>query len=112
MKFLPNRSVILSATTMLLWLNSSCKWEEPVQAPLTSSSPGREVEKSLPVATNSELPETEFEGFVNISAPISSEVGLEAVEVTESRITMPVFRSSGAPTEESGKGKPVGTPIP
>lgn len=93
MKTLMTHLMLISSAVIFSLLQTSCNKDDLVDAKTDApgpNSPGIGMDKA---SNHHDFEIVEFDGFVNISAPISESYGvsLEGIVITESGIEIPMF---------------------
>jgi len=105
----------ISSAVIFSLLLTSCDKEDQVDAKTDAPVPHSPDIGMDSTSSHHDFEIAEFDGFVNISAPISESYGLslEGIVITESGIEIPVFRTSEPALSEKriqGGGNPAARP--
>ena len=94
MKTLLTQIMLIPSGLILALSLTSCNKDNRTGVDSDTSVSNSSDPRKVSVSKHQEFKIVEFDGFVDISAPIVQEVANEGMVVTESGIEMPVFRTS------------------
>lgn len=120
MKTLMTHLMLISSAVIFSLLQTSCNKDDLVDAKTDAPGPNSPDIGMDTASNHHDFEIVEFDGFVNISAPISESYGvsLEGIVITESGIEIPVFKTSESALsdkliqegEQDGGGQPATRP--